>query len=276
LLPRDDHWEWLHRRPLIGVVGLPPLPGSPGWLHSGHSGLRDRALRDAEAYARAGFDALMLQNVGDLPVPVRVGPETVAWLSVIGAALTAVVDLPLGVSVLKNDGPAALAVAQAVGARFVRVKVWIGAMVGAEGLVQGCAREVLEYRRRIDAEDVAVWADVHDRTGVPLVPMPLEQAASEAVSFGRAEALVVTGGDPDETLDWTRRVRCSVPGTPVVVGGGARVENLAAMLAESDAVIVATSAKIDGRLHNPVDAGAAAALVDTARRAREALLAGSR
>jgi len=212
----------------------------------------------------------MLQNVGDLPVPERVGPETVAWMTAIGGALAAAVELPLGVSVLKNDGPAALAVAQAIGARFVRVKVWVGAMVGAEGLVQGCAREVLEYRRRIDAEHVAVWADVHDRTGVPLVPMPLEQAAREAVSFGRAEALVVTGGDPDETLDWAGRVRRAVPGTPVVVGGGARPDNVEAMLAQSDAVIVATSAKVGGQLHNPVDPVAAAALVEGARRAREA------
>ncbi|HKF75468.1 MAG TPA: BtpA/SgcQ family protein [Candidatus Dormibacteraeota bacterium] len=254
----------------MGVVGLPPLPGSPGWGGGGLAHLRDRALRDGEAYARAGFDALMLQNVGDLPVPERVGPETVAWMTAIGGALAAAVELPLGVSVLKNDGPAALAVAQAIGARFVRVKVWVGAMVGAEGLVQGCAREVLEYRRRIDAEHVAVWADVHDRTGVPLVPMPLEQAAREAVSFGRAEALVVTGGDPDETLDWAGRVRRAVPGTPVVVGGGARPDNVEAMLAQSDAVIVATSAKVGGQLHNPVDPVAAAALVEGARRAREA------
>jgi membrane complex biogenesis BtpA family protein len=230
--------------------------------------IRDRALRDAEAYAQAGFDALMLQNVGDLPVPERVGPETIAWLTAAGAAVASAVDLPLGVSVLKNDGPAALAVAQAIGARFVRVKVWIGAMVGAEGLVQGCAREVLEYRRRIGAEEIAVWADVHDRTGVPLASMPLEQAAHEAVAFGKADVLVVTGGDPGETVDWVDRVKRSVPGVPIAIGGGARLDTLEPMLRCADAVIVATAVKLGGQIGQPVDAQAAADFVEAARRAR--------
>lgn len=265
--------EWMNDRPLIGVVGLRPLPGSHGWRGEGLGEIRDRALRDAESYARAGFDALMLQNVGDLPVPERVGPETVAWLTAIGVAVASAVDLPLGVSVLKNDGPAALAIAEAIGARFVRVKVWIGAMVGAEGVVQGCAREVLQYRRRIGAEEIAVWADVHDRTGVPLAPMQLEQAAHEAVAFGKADALVVTGGQTEETVEWVSRVKQAGLGVPVVIGGGARVETLDSMVACADGIIVATAAKLGGQLDRPVDLQAAAALVEAAQRARERLRA---
>jgi membrane complex biogenesis BtpA family protein len=257
--------DWVRRRPLVGVVGAPALPGCHGYRGATFTEIERRVVTDAEAYAEAGFDALMIQNVGDLPVAERAGPETIAWLTALGQAVAAAVRLPLGVCVLKNDGPAALAVAQAIGAEFVRVKVWVGAMVGAEGVVQGCAREVLEYRRRICAEQIAIWADVHDRTGVPLGGMPLEQAAREAVWFGHADGLVITAGNWEETMDWVERVRGVIAGTPVIVGGGAGPSNIAGLLAGADAVIVATAAKVQGVLTNPVDHAAARALVEAAR-----------
>src|SRR5437660_5169539 len=263
--------EWVRRRPLIGVVGSPPLPGSYGYAGATLEELERRVLSDATAYAQACFDALMIQNVGDLPVAERVGPETVAWMTALGRALRSAIDLPLGVSVLKNDGTGALAIAQAVGADFIRVKVWVGAMVGAEGLVQGCAREVLRYRRYIGAEQIAIWADVHDRTGVPLAPMPLEQAAREAISFGKADGLVITGADEDETIAWIARVKRVLPNTPVVAGGGAQPSNLGRILAHADGVIVATAAKVEGVLLNPVDPTAARGLVAAARAARGTL-----
>ena len=262
--------EWVRHKPLIGVVGAPALPGSHGFRGATLEEVERRVVADAVAYRDAGFDALMIQNLGDLPVAERVGPETVAWLTALGRGVRAAVHLPLGVSVLKSDGPAGLAVAQAVGAEFVRVKVWVGAMVGAEGLVQGSAREVLAYRRHIGAENIAIWADVHDRTGMPLVPMPIERAAREAAGFGRADCLVITGADEEETVSWLDRVKHAVRDLPIVVGGGATARNIPRLLAHADAVIVATEAKVGGQLENPVDLDAARGLVDAARMGRGA------
>lgn len=260
---------WVERMPLIGVVGLPPLPGSAGYEGASYAEIEARALADAAAYADAGFDALMVQNLGDLPVAATAGPETVAWMSALGRAVAGRVDVPLGVSVLKNDGRGALAIAQAIGAEFVRVKVWVGAMVGAEGLVQGVARDVLAYRRAIGAEDVAIWADVLDRTGVPVGAASLEEVAADAIGFGRADGLVVTGRSRAETLDWLGRVRAVAGGVPVLAGGGVDAGNLERVLAVADGAIVATAAKAGGRLQNPVDPDAAAALVAAARRVRQ-------
>lgn len=263
--------DWVRRRPLVGVVGVPPLPGCYGYRGATFADMERRVVTDAEAYARAGFDALMIQNIGDLPVPERAGPATIAWLTALGRAVRAAVRLPLGVCVLKSDGPGALSVAQAIEGEFVRVKVWIGAMVGAEGLVQGRARDVLQYRRRICAEHIAIWADVHDRTGVPLAPMPLELAAKEAVWFGKADCLVITAGSAEETMAWIERVRRVIAGTPVMVGGGASLSNIAGLLARADGVIVATAAKVQGALSNPVDPSSARALVEAAGAGRTAL-----
>ncbi|HEX6481597.1 MAG TPA: BtpA/SgcQ family protein [Ktedonobacteraceae bacterium] len=251
---------WMKQHPLIGVVGFPALPGGIDYRGASREEFLQRAIADAQAYAQAGFDALMIQNVGDLPVAAQVGPETVAWLSMLGAAIRSAVALPLGVCVLKNDGHAALAIAQAIGAVFVRVKVWVGAMVGAEGIVQGNAREVLLYRRAIGAEDIAIFADVHDRTGVPLAGMTLEETAHEAVWFGKADGLVITGRNDTETWEWLQRVKEAVPGVPIWAGGGVTTRNISRLLEVADGVIVATAAKVDGQLLNPVDRRAAAAL----------------
>jgi uncharacterized protein len=252
--------NWMKQRLLVGVVGFPALPGAIDYRGASREEFIQRAIADAQAYARAGFDAVMIQNVGDLPVTAEVGPETVAWLSALGSAIRATVALPLGVCVLKNDGRAALAIAQAIGAVFVRIKVWVGVMVGAEGIVQGCAREVLQYRRAIRAEEIAIFADVHDRTGVPLAGMTLEETAHEAVWFGKADGLVITGRNEAETFEWLQRVKKATPGVPIWAGGGATTSNINRLLEIADGVIVATAAKIGGQLLNPVDKHAAEAL----------------
>jgi membrane complex biogenesis BtpA family protein len=256
-----DAFAWMKQHPLIGVVGFPALPGSVEYRGRSREEFIERAVADARAYAEAGFDALMIQNVGDLPVNATVGPETVAWLSALGSAIREAVDLPLGVCVLKNDGLASLAIAQAIGAVFVRVKVWVGAMVGAEGIVQGCAREVLQYRRAIAAEDIMIFADVHDRTGIPLAGMSLEDTVHEVLWFGKAEGIVITGRSEAETVEWLQRVKKVAPQIPVWAGGGATAKNMKGMLEVADGVIVATAAKVGGQLLNPVDIEAALALI---------------
>src|SRR6266404_806840 len=68
---------------LIGMVHLPPLPGSPRW-----DGSMERAIAVALADARAlidnGMDALIIENYGDAPFTAgRVSAATVAAMAVI-------------------------------------------------------------------------------------------------------------------------------------------------------------------------------------------------
>ena len=78
-MPRRD---LLSRRPLLlGVVHLPPLPGSPG--HKAGGRWRQRAVSDAQAYAQAGFDGVVVENYGDAPFFAgRVPAETSASMAV--------------------------------------------------------------------------------------------------------------------------------------------------------------------------------------------------
>ena len=98
-----------HRKVLIGVVHLRPLPGSPGW-RGDLEALIEAALKDARAYERGGAHALFIENFGDIPFTRgRVAPETIASMAAAGRAIRQAVKLPIGFNVLRNDACAAFA-----------------------------------------------------------------------------------------------------------------------------------------------------------------------
>ena len=105
-------------RPVVGMVHLLPLPGSP--RARALREIRAAALADARALAAGGVDGLLIENYGDAPFTAgAVEPQVVAAMSVIAAEIRAAAGLPLGINVLRNDSRAALAVAQASGAAFI-------------------------------------------------------------------------------------------------------------------------------------------------------------
>jgi len=256
-------------KPIIGMVHLPALPGTPRW-----SGSMERVLAsaraDAAALAEGGADAILVENFGDVPFAAgRVDAGTVAAMSVAIAAIARDVALPIGVNVLRSDPMSALAIAAATGASFVRVNVHVGAVVADQGLLLSGAHDTLRYRRLLGA-DVKIFADVETKHGAPLAPVPLALEARDCVERGLADGLVVTGvatGEPTALAD-LERVRGAVPDTPLLVGSGATPETAAELLSVADALIVGTSVKRDGLVGNPVDPRRVRRLVDAARGAR--------
>ncbi len=255
-------------RLLVGMVHLLPLPGSPRWAGS-LDAVVEHALADARALVGGGFDACLIENFGDAPFsPTRVDPATVAAMARVVAEVRRAVSCPVGVNVLKNDAQAALAVAAATGAAFIRVNVHTGAVVGDQGVIQGDAYGTLRYRRLLGTA-TRLFVDVGGKHAVPLAPVELEQVARDAAERGLADALVVSGpatGEPTALSD-VKRVRAVVPDRPLLVGSGVSPETIGALLALADGVIVGTWLKRDGRTGNPVDPARVAAL---ARAAREA------
>src|SRR5687768_9330841 len=131
-------------RPVIGMLHLPPLPGSPRYGGGG------------------GGHGLMLDNFGDVPFyPGRVPAHVVAHMTAVACEVRRrFPSLPLGINVLRNDGRSALAVAHAAGAQFIRVNVLCGARVADQGLIQGIAHDLLRERAMLGATDVRILADV--------------------------------------------------------------------------------------------------------------------
>lgn len=244
------------RRLLIGVVHLCALPGAP--LYGGSmQPVLDAAIRDAEALAEGGADALIVENFGDRPFhPARVPPETVAAMAVCLAAVRgAAPGLALGVNVLRNDARAALGLCAVSGAAFLRVNVHTSVAVSDQGLLEGRAHETLRERARL-APLARILADVQVKHAQPLVPEPLGAAGRDALLRGLADALVVTGGATGEAPSAGRvaELRAAVGEARVLVGSGVDERNAAELLARADGAIVGSSLKRGGRLEAAVDA----------------------
>ena len=255
-------------RTVVGMVHLVPLPGSPRWAGS----MRDviaAALADARALIDGGVDALLVENFGDAPfTPDRVEPATVAAMSVVAAEVRR--EFPrtrLGLNVLKNDARAALGVAAAVGAEFIRVNVHAGAVLADQGVVQSDAYGTLRDRRLLGV-DVAIVADVGGKHAVPLAPVETEQMARDLVHRGLADALVVSGAATGQAtpLGEVKRVRSAVPDVRLLIGSGVTAETAAELLSVADGLIVGTSVKRDGDVRQPVDRARVEKLVAAARR----------
>ena len=253
-------------RVLIGMVHLRPLPGSPRWDGSLEA-VVERAVADARAIAAGGFQACLVENFGDAPFsPGAVDPATVAAMAVVVAEVRRALPLPVGVNVLKNDAQAALAVAAATGAAFVRVNVHVGAVVADQGLIQGDAYRTLRYRRLLGTP-TRLFVDVGGKHAVPLAPAEPSQVARDAAYRGLADALVVSGaatGEPTP-LDAVTRVRAAVPDRPILVGSGVTPDTVRELLAVADGAIVGTWIKERGRTTNPVDPDRVAAVARAAR-----------
>ncbi len=261
------------RRPLIGVVHLPPLPGAPGYGGSMRR-IIDRALRDAGHYLRGGFDGLIIENYGDTPFERgRVGVETVAALTRLATEVRNLGDFPLGINVLRSDGAAAMAIASCVGAEFIRVNVLGGAMVTDQGIIEGCAAEVLRLRAGLSSK-VAVWADLLVKHAAPLVPTDPATAARDLVERAHADALILTGTQTGRPVEegLLPTVSTALGGrknrTPLLIGSGLQAENLESYWPFADGFIVGTSIKKGARTTNPVDPVRATTMAQTAKALR--------
>ena len=239
---------------VIGVIHLPPLPGSPGW--QGNMGyVLERGLQDAEALAAGGIDGVIVENFGDVPfLKGPVGPETVAAMAVVTNQISGSIGLPVGVSVLRNDPAAALGVAYVTGSSFIRVNVHTGVVVSEQGVIEGSADVTMRSRAFLKA-NVKVFADVFVKHAVPLGDQKIEEAAKAVVHRGQADGLIVTGSFTGEAAAMAdvQAVRRVCSRVPIFVGSGVTEENIESYLSVADGVIIGTGLKDNRVVANAVD-----------------------
>jgi len=242
---------------LVGVIHLPPLPGSPRSKLAIDEIARS-AAEDARALADAGFDLVMIENFGDTPFFAGAVPRvTVAAMTACAIAVrSAAPSIALGVNVLRNDADAALAIAAVAGASCIRVNVHTGARVTDQGVVGGEAASTLRRRRELGAEHVAIWADVDVKHSAALAPRPVADEAQDLVHRGMADAVLVTGAGTGRAADSSkiRDVRAAIGrAVPILVASGATIETLPELAALVDGVIVGSALREGGVAGGPID-----------------------
>jgi len=250
---------------LIGMVHLKPLPGS--YLYEDLDTVIESALRDAKTLERAGFDAVMVENFGDVPFPKTVDKTTVAAFTAVAKAIRDEVSVPVGINVLRNDGIAAYSIAYAIKADFIRVNVLSGIAFTDQGIIEGIAHELARLRRLLPSK-IRVFADVHVKHAVHF--FDFEDAVRDTVERGLADAIVVSGKATGKPVDLEKLALAKrISPVPVVVGSGTTYDNLAKLWRYADAFIVGTWLKRDGKVENEVSFERAKKLVELARRLGE-------
>ncbi|MFW6122087.1 MAG: BtpA/SgcQ family protein, partial [Petrotogales bacterium] len=121
------------KKPIIGMIHLKPLPGSPLYDPKGMpmAEIIKNAVDEAKILEDAGIDGLQVENIWDFPYLKNkdIPNETVSSLSVATYEIKKSVDIPVGVNCHLNGGCAAFAAAVAAGANWIRVFEWVNAYI---------------------------------------------------------------------------------------------------------------------------------------------------
>lgn len=240
--------------PVIGVVHLHPLPGSPKYDDISVNEIAKKAVKESKKMADNGIDGLIIENFGDKMFFKKVGPEVVASMTVVAKAVSDAVKIPIGMCVLQSDAIAGLAIAKAVDADFIRVPYYTETSIVDAGTMESIAAEVLRYRKYLGCK-AKIFADVHIKHSYPLMQRPVEYSAEDAYERGLADAIIITGRktggetDPADVI----RVRKALPELPLIVGSGVSVENVEKYLDYVNAIIIASSLNFNGNVEEVID-----------------------
>ncbi len=251
---------------VIGMVHLPPLPGTPFYEEGSYKYVFEKAIGDATALYHGGATGCLVQTIDRVyPTGDEADPARVAAVANIVYAIARATgpEFGIGVQILRNALSASLAVATVSGGSFVRCAALVGATRSSGGVLQGDPLSVMQYRRRVGAMHVRMIAEIHSMHYKALDGTPPGETAQAAV---RAGADAVSLGDPDEetTLQMIGGVRGAVPGTPVFLAGYTNHENAGRLLAAADGAFVGSCLE-KGEWGSEVDEERVRAYMDVVR-----------
>jgi hypothetical protein len=177
-------------------------------------------------------------------------------MTAVACAVRSCVDIPLGIQILAGANHAALAVALASNAQFIRAEGFVFAHTADEGIMaKAAAGDLLRYRRTIGAQKIAVWADIKKKHAAHALTADVDLAeTAQAADFFGADALIVTGAATGKAANIDDlRVATAASQKPIVVGSGVHSDSVEALWPVCDAFIVGSSLKQGGIWSNPVD-----------------------
>lgn len=247
---------------LWGMVHVGALPGTPHYQNNFEE-VVTLAVKEALLLEKAGFRHVLFENMHDVPyVKGKVGPEIVSAMAVIGHEIKEKTRLSLGLQILAGANEAALAVAQAIEADWIRVEGFVFSHVADEGVFEACAGPLLRLRKELGAEKVKIMADIKKKHSSHAITQDVSMGeTAKAAEFFGADAVIVTGTSTGEmaSVSEVEEAKKSVR-IPVLVGSGITSDNLKSYQ-EADGFIVGSFLKEKGEWRKPISPDAASQIV---------------
>ena len=240
---------------VYGVVHLKSLPGSSG-NYLTLDEIIELAQEDVNSLLFGGVDGLIIENFGDIPFTKDdVSKRTIASFTKVVENIEYDRDVKVGINVLRNDGIAALSIAEATNADFVRINVLNNVMMYTDqGIIEGKAHEIAEFKNTLNKE-IDIYADVFVKHAVPPEGSKIENHTEELIERAGADVVIVTGDGTGHQIDIEdlSKVRDIVPQGRLAIGSGVNEENVEDYVDLSDILIVGTSFKVDHDVSKRVD-----------------------
>lgn len=243
------------QKPVIAMIHIDALPGSPKYSGSVKS-IIEKSLFEAATYQECGIEALMIENMHDIPYLNReVGPEITSVMSIILYEIKKKFNMPTGIQILAGANKDALASAHSAGADFIRAEGFVFAHVADEGTFNSDAGELLRYRKIIGADNVLVFTDIKKKHSSHSITADTSIAeTAKAAEFFLSDGVIITGSatGKEPSLEEIKEVKEKV-NIPVLAGSGITEKNASQYLEYCDALIIGSHFKIDGNWANTVD-----------------------
>ena len=225
---------------IIGMVHLAPMPGTPFYEEGSYQSTLDRALADATALYQGGATGCLVQTIDKVyPTEDEADPARVAAVANIVHEIAKATgpEFHIGVQILRNAIQASLAVAQVSGGSFLRCGALVGATMTSDGLMEANPLAVAQYRKRLNAMDIKLIAEIYSMHFKAMDGTPIVELAKSAMGVG-ADAVSI--GSPDEalTVAMIDDIRAALPDAPIFLAGYTNHDNARRMLALVDGAFV--------------------------------------
>ncbi|GAB6028932.1 hypothetical protein CHUAL_004727 [Chamberlinius hualienensis] len=249
----------LKKKPtIIGMIHVRPLPGTPNYNNESVDEIVTVACKEAEIYKNNKVDAILIENMHDLPYVLNenVGPEIVAGMTRVATEIKRTVgkQVKCGIQILAAANVHALAVAHSTGCDFIRAEGFVFSHVADEGLINSCAGQLLRYRKSIGAENIAILTDIKKKHSSHAITGDISEVeTAKAAEFFLSDGVIVTGSSTGHAPqpDAVRAVQNSVT-IPVVVGSGVTLENVH-QYASCEGLIIGSYFKENRKWSMPLD-----------------------
>lgn len=225
---------------VIGLIHLKPLPGTPLYKEGDFEVSMQKAIKDATALYEGGADGCLVQTVDRIyPSGNDTDYARVAAMAIISNEVKRITspEFHVGVQMMWNCLTPSLAVAKVCGASFTRATAMMGSTESQFGRFDANPEMVQTYRNNINAQDVAMIAEIDGYHFHGMKDIPIAQRAHMAMMVG-ADAVEVMHADEELNNKLVHDIKTANPNIPVVLGGKTDLENCTRRMKEADAVLV--------------------------------------